>query len=89
MFTAEEIEECDIFPKKLTPLLIMKIILYSVGFLTASVLIYAFYSGRDLISIIKLESLMYNSDTYFMKKLFKLVLFAYLRTISTITTMPQ
>ena len=76
MFTAEQIEECDIFPKKITATLVFKLIIYILLMMIASILLYSFYSGRDFTSIITMESLKYGTDTYFLQKIFKMVFFS-------------
>ena len=73
MFTAEEIEECDIFPKKLTIGLVIKVLIYVTLMLLGCTLLYSFYSGRDFSSIITMESLKFGTDTYYLKKLMLLV----------------
>lgn len=72
MFTAEELEECDIFPKKVTWQIAVKISIYAVLMTTASILMYSFYSGRDFTSIITMEGLKYGSDSYFIERIWKL-----------------
>ena len=73
MFTAEQIEDCDIFPKKFTLILFLKILTYVCLMLFGSILMYSFYSGRDFSSIITMESLKFGTDTYYLKKLMLLV----------------
>lgn len=73
MFTAEEIEDCDIFPKKLTAGLVIKVVIYIILMLLGSVLLYSFYSGRDFTSIITMENLKFGTDTYYLKKIMMLV----------------
>lgn len=65
MFTAEELEECDIFPKKYTKLGILKFTLYTIVMSFALILIYSFYSGRDITSLVTFEGMKYNTDDYF------------------------
>jgi hypothetical protein len=72
MFTAEELEECDIFPKKVTKGKVLKFLAYFSIMLTACILMYSFYSGRDFSSIVSMESLKYGSDSYYLKKLYQL-----------------
>ena len=72
MFTAEELEECDIFPKKITTGKIIKFLIYFIFMLTACLLMYSFYSGRDFTSILTMENLKYGSDSYYLEKLYQL-----------------
>ena len=67
MFTAEEIENFDIFPKKYTLSCILKFCLYSVSMLIGLILMYSFYSGRDFVSIVSLEALAYSGSSFFLK----------------------
>jgi len=71
MFTAEELEECDIFPKKITAQIIIKIIIYGLFMGTAATLLYSFYSGRDFTSLITLDGIKYGSDSYFLNRMYK------------------
>jgi hypothetical protein len=73
MFTAEEIEECDIFPKKLTWAIVIKFFIYLILMSCALIMMYSFYSGRDFTSIITMENLKYGTDTYYLKKIMQLV----------------
>lgn len=73
MFTAEEIEDCDIFPKKLTITLVLKVSIYISLMFCGSILLYSFYSGRDFTSIITMENLKFGTDTYYLKKIMQLV----------------
>ena len=73
MFTAEEIEDCDIFPKKLTPGLVIKVVIYVSLMFFGSILMYSFYSGRDFTSIITMENMKFGTDTYYLKKIMQLV----------------
>lgn len=74
MFTAEEIEDCDIFPKKMTLGLTIKFFIYLILMLCALIMMYSFYSGRDFTSIITMENLKYGTDTYYLKKIMQLVI---------------
>ena len=69
MFTAEEIENFDIFPKQYTLSCILKFCLYSVSMLIGLILMYSFYSGRDFVSIVSLESLAFSGSSFFLKRL--------------------
>src|SRR5690349_11982827 len=72
MFTAEELEECDIFPKKFTWVTTLKCLFYFGIMMTISILLYSFYSGKDFASIVSMESMKYSTDDYFTSRLFSL-----------------
>jgi hypothetical protein len=72
MFTAEELEECDLFPKKVTKTTIFKFALYGTIMLGATMLLYSFYSGRDFTSLITMEGLKYNTDNHFLNRIWKI-----------------
>lgn len=69
MFTAEELENFDIFPKKYTIVGVIRGVFYSFVSLIALILMYSFYSGRDFISIISLESLSFADSNYLAQRL--------------------
>lgn len=69
MFTAEEIENFDIFPKQYTFSCIFKAAFYLIVMAISIILMYSFYSGRDFVSIITLESLAYSDSSYFIERL--------------------
>lgn len=69
MFTAEEIENFDIFPKQYTFSCILKGTFYLIVMIISIILMYSFYSGRDFVSIITLESLAYSDSSYFIERL--------------------
>ncbi len=73
MITAEELEDCDIFPKKLTFTSVLKFLIYFVFMLFATILMISFYSGRDLTSIVSFDTLKYGSESAFMMKLMNIV----------------
>jgi hypothetical protein len=70
MFTAEEIEDCDIFPKKLNFSTVMKCLFYFSIMFAICILLYSFYSGKDFSSIISMESMKYNTDDYLTSRLY-------------------
>lgn len=72
MFTAEELEECDIFPKKITIKSVLIFSVYAFVMICACILMYSFYSGRDFISLLSLESMKFSSDNYVSQKLHQL-----------------
>jgi len=72
MFTSEELEECDIFPKRITKIGIIKFTFYAIVMSFSLVLIYSIYSGRDLTSLISLEGLKYNTDDYFSNRIWNI-----------------
>jgi hypothetical protein len=72
MFTAEELEECDIFPKKISKMGIIKFTIYACIMSFGLILIYCFYSGRDLTSLLSLEGMKYNTDDYFTNRIWNI-----------------
>lgn len=72
MFTAEELEECDIFPKRITKMGIIKFTFYALIMSFFLILIYSFYSGRDLTSLVSFEGMKYNTDDYFSNRIWNL-----------------
>lgn len=69
MFTAEELEECDIFPKKITLVGVLKFVIYGTIMSAALIMIYSFYSGRDFTSVLLLENLKYESQSFFLNRI--------------------
>jgi hypothetical protein len=72
MFTAEELEDCDILPKKITFGSCLKCGVYFLVMSMATILMYSFYSGRDFVSLVSFESMKYGSDSYYLEKLAKI-----------------
>jgi hypothetical protein len=72
MITAEELEDCDILPKKITLGSCLKCGAYFLVMSMATILMYSFYSGRDFVSLVSLESMKYGSDSYYLEKLAKI-----------------
>jgi hypothetical protein len=72
MFTAEELEQCDIFPKRITKMGFIKFTFYTLFMSFSLLLIYSIYSGRDLTSLISLEGLKYNTDDYFSNRIWNI-----------------
>jgi hypothetical protein len=70
MFTAEEIEDCDILPKKLSLGTVLKMLFYFCIMISILILLYSFYSGKDFSSIISMESMKYSTDDYITKRLY-------------------
>jgi hypothetical protein len=70
MFTAEELENCDILPKKLTWSTALKCLFYFGIMISISILLYSFYSGKDFKSIVTMENMKYSTDDYFTSRLF-------------------
>jgi hypothetical protein len=68
MFSAEELEDWDIFPKKITTQAALKFSAYFFFFSFALILVYSFYSGENFISIITLEMSKYNSNDPYLQK---------------------
>ena len=73
MITAEELEDCDICPKKITFASATKFSLYLIFMVFSCLLMLSFYSGRDFSSIVSFDSLKFGSESVFMKKLLNLV----------------
>jgi len=73
MITAEELEDCDICPKKITFGSAIKFCLYFLFMLFSALLMLSFYSGRDFSSIISFDTLKFGSESIFMKKLMNTV----------------
>lgn len=71
MFTSEELEECDIFPKKITLNCGLKFLFYLLAMTLGCILIYSFYSGQEFISIITFESLNYGRQSYLTDRLYE------------------
>lgn len=63
MYTAEEIENCDIFPKNLTIIKTIKGIAYLTFILLGIIFTYSVYDGRDFFSILYMEHLNYQHNT--------------------------
>lgn len=69
MITAEELEECDILPKQYTLPCIIKASVYLIAMIASCALMYSFYSGKDFVSIITMESTSYSSTSYLIERL--------------------
>jgi hypothetical protein len=72
MFTAEELEDLDIFPKKITMVGVIKFFFYFIIMVSGLIMLYCFYSGRNFTSIVSMEGMRYNTDNYFTERLFEL-----------------
>ena len=70
MFTAEELEDCDIFPKKITFWGSFKFLLYFSFMLTAVLIILSLYTGRDIKYIISMDTLKYGQNSIFFQQLY-------------------
>jgi hypothetical protein len=70
MFTAEEIEDCDILPRKFSKMTVLKCTFYTCIMGAILILLYSFYSGKDISSIISMESMKYNTDDYLTTRLY-------------------
>jgi hypothetical protein len=72
MFTAEELEECDIFPKKFTTKRVLKVLAYTLAMGFSTLVLYSLYSGRDISSLVRLEGIKYNTDSLYLQRLWAL-----------------
>ena len=62
MFTSEELENFDIFPKEYSLSCLFKFFFYSLSSIIAFLLLYAFYTDSDYYSVLTMEHLSKNDD---------------------------
>lgn len=62
MFTAEELENCDLLPKEYTLPCIIKAVFYSIISFISAMLMYSFYSGKDFVSVITFNVASYDES---------------------------
>ena len=62
MFTSEELENFDIFPKEYSFTCLFKFIFYSLSTIFSFLLLYAFYTDRNIYSIIRMDY--YNNEDF-------------------------
>jgi hypothetical protein len=72
MFSAEEIENCDIFPNHLTKWTIIKALFYIVILFFGLIFVYSIYAERDFYSLITLDSYNYIYNTPLLELLFNI-----------------
>lgn len=72
MYSAEEIEECDLCPKNITKILVMKGIIYALFVFIGIIFIFSVYLERDFISIVTFENLSYLYGTPILELLFEI-----------------
>lgn len=63
MYTAEEIEECDLLPHEVTKMSIIKCFVYSAVVFVGIIFIYSVYNEKDFVSVLTLESRKYSSGS--------------------------
>jgi hypothetical protein len=72
MFTSEELEDCDIFPKKITFNSVLKFLIYLIIMIIAVVTLLSIYTGKDMKFVISLDNFKYSSYNEVYEKLYHL-----------------
>lgn len=72
MFTAEELEDCDILPKKITLSGVIKFLIYFIIMFAGVLVILSVYTGKDLKHIVSLDNIKFGSQNEIFEKLFYL-----------------
>lgn len=72
MFTAEELENCDIFPKKITLICVLKFLIYFAIMFTGFLFIISLYTGRDIKHLFSFDTLKYGPNSELFEQLYSL-----------------
>ncbi len=72
MFTAEELENWDIFPKKITLAGLIKFYIYFIIMFTAFIFLMSVYTGRDVKHIISFDTIKFGPNSELLEQLYLL-----------------